>query len=274
MARKADLLTADPLVGGDIPAGGQTRREDGLADWVIWQTLSGACHLHGADGGRFVSTAPEVVIIQPRAFQEYGSEGDQPWHVRWLVVNPPDSWATLLRWPDVLPGIAIVQPAANASQRIADHLDDAWRLAAAERMTLAMHACHAALLWLAEANTGATATSHVRDGYQDPRITQVCDIIRQNPAAMIDLASAAWRASLSVPQFARLFRRAHGTSFQCWLEALRLGRARMLLRRSTLSISDVAHACGYQDPFYFSARFRQHQGMSPQQFRVKTVRSL
>lgn len=266
--RNPHVLAAAPIIGGDIAAGGSTRREHGLTDWVVWHTLSGSCRLIGADGAQVVSHADDVVLIRPQAYQEYLGENAQPWHVRWLVVDPPEAWLPLLQWPEALPGIALVRPSTTASDRIAGHLDDAWRLAAADRMHLAMHACHAALLWLAESRSA----HHTHDLIPDPRISRVCEEIRHDPAVMIDLAAAAWRASLSVPHFVRLFRQAHGNSFQRWLEDLRHVRARELLRRSTLSIAEVAKTCGYIDPFYFSARFRLRQGMSPNQYRNRGTR--
>ena len=47
----------------------------------------------------------------------------------------------------------------------------------------------------------------------------------------------------------------------------RIDRARELLLDPAISVSEVARAVGFGDPFLFSARFRAHTGTSPSAFR-------
>jgi len=50
----------------------------------------------------------------------------------------------------------------------------------------------------------------------------------------------------------------------------RLERARYLLDDSDLSIKQIAHACGFADPNYFSRIFRQRHGQSPGAYRQRS----
>lgn len=58
-----------------------------------------------------------------------------------------------------------------------------------------------------------------------------------------------------------------GTSFSAQLEQVRRERAETLLRRSELSIAEVAFMLGYADPRPFYRSFRKWTGQTPQQFR-------
>jgi AraC-like DNA-binding protein len=42
-----------------------------------------------------------------------------------------------------------------------------------------------------------------------------------------------------------------------------------LLSQSALTISEVADRLGYRDVFFFSRQFKQHNGLSPRQFRAR-----
>ncbi len=51
---------------------------------------------------------------------------------------------------------------------------------------------------------------------------------------------------------------------------IRLDAAVRLLRDPALSISAVAHACGYSDHSAFTRKFRSVTGISPQRYRERT----
>jgi AraC-like DNA-binding protein len=50
------------------------------------------------------------------------------------------------------------------------------------------------------------------------------------------------------------------------LRHMRLDRAKQLLHRGELSVTDVATAVGWQNPSKFSAAFKQEYGSTPRQF--------
>lgn len=85
---------------------------------------------------------------------------------------------------------------------------------------------------------------------------------------------AAW----SAPRIAALaacspesFRRAcwdeFNTSPMRYLAGLRLGRARILLASTTLTIDEISDQLGYSDPYSLSHAFKRQYGVSPSEFR-------
>jgi len=85
------------------------------------------------------------------------------------------------------------------------------------------------------------------------------------PVGVGELASGV---GLSPGHLSRISRAEFGVGPAEVVELLRLGRAAVLLRRSNLSVGQVAEACGFVDPFHFSRRFRQAYGVPPRTYRA------
>jgi AraC-like DNA-binding protein len=99
------------------------------------------------------------------------------------------------------------------------------------------------------------------------RLAMVLRYLRQNCTESIDLEEVAQRFGYSSRNFRRVFREATATTPHDYLVKLRLGRAMQALRRSEVSITEVALASGFGDGNYFSYTFRKQTGMSPSRYR-------
>jgi AraC family transcriptional regulator len=73
---------------------------------------------------------------------------------------------------------------------------------------------------------------------------------------------------LSVDHFIRAFKRQTGYSPHGLASHLSVEEAKLLLRETRRSITDIAMELGYSSPAHFSARFRQLAGMSPTEWRA------
>jgi AraC-like DNA-binding protein len=83
-----------------------------------------------------------------------------------------------------------------------------------------------------------------------------------------------WVVNLSPEHFHRLFsEQFHTTPFE-YLLRRRLARACQLLVEGTLSVKQVATACGYDDPYYFSRLFHKRHGYTPRDVRLGRAASL
>lgn len=79
----------------------------------------------------------------------------------------------------------------------------------------------------------------------------------------LQLADVAEEARVSSAYLSRIFGEHLSVSFVEYLTALRVETAERLLRERSLSVKEVAHAVGFQDPNYFSKAFRKRTGLSP-----------
>lgn len=94
-------------------------------------------------------------------------------------------------------------------------------------------------------------------------VDQVLTYIQRNFARPISITSMASRFGYSEGYLHRMFRAGTGKTPLQYLTQLRIEAALRLMRQSSLSISRIAHLCGYADPLYFSRVFRQVAGKSP-----------
>ena len=105
--------------------------------------------------------------------------------------------------------------------------------------------------------------------FSDPRIRKAIQFLLPRFREPLSLEDIAAHANLSASRLNALFRKHYGTSIIKWRDDLRLHKAGELLNHSGMPVSAVAEHVGYEDPLYFSRRFRRQFGLSPRQFRQK-----
>ncbi len=106
------------------------------------------------------------------------------------------------------------------------------------------------------------ATSPRLRSVQD-RVGDVRARMRSEPWLVWSVSGMARLAGLSVSRFRALYRAVHGTSPQEDLIAARLERACGLLTHAPAPVGEVAAACGFSDPHYFSRLFSRRIGVAP-----------
>jgi AraC family transcriptional regulator of arabinose operon len=260
---------AEPIVTGDnrLAPGNWCWRESGIDDWLIAYTRGGRPRFRW-EGGELFAEPGSIVLIRPGARHDYGLEpGDEPWDCLWAVFRPWPHWLDSLRWPEVWPGTMYLSLRdRSVHDAVLAKLDQMHRYATGalpQGRMLAMNALEAALLLCEPANP-LRAVSR-----QDRRVRRAVEYICRNLAEPLDAPALAGVAGVSVPQLVRLFRRTLGMSPMQYVEHQRIGRAREMLQFTSMSIQEVAAEVGYDDPFYFSTRFRRATGLSPRRFRMQ-----
>src|SRR5689334_24294316 len=83
----------------------------------------------------------------------------------------------------------------------------------------------------------------------------------------LSLKSMAESAYLSRFYFSRLFRATTGVSPGRFLAAIRLFKAKNLLRQTSLSVTDIAYQVGYNSLGTFTSRFTRSVGIPPARYR-------
>ena len=66
-----------------------------------------------------------------------------------------------------------------------------------------------------------------------------------------------------------LFKKNLGMTFTEHLNQTRVGKSCSLLTSTTLSLSEIASRCGFEDQSYFSKVFKKQMGVSPKEYRKK-----
>jgi transcriptional regulator GlxA family with amidase domain len=89
-------------------------------------------------------------------------------------------------------------------------------------------------------------------------------------ASPLDVAALARTALMSPGHFARSFRAAFGETPYSYLMTRRIERAKALLRRGDLSVTEVCFAVGCTSLGSFSSRFTELVGESPSAYRARS----
>ncbi|ONH31413.1 helix-turn-helix transcriptional regulator [Pseudofrankia asymbiotica] len=88
-------------------------------------------------------------------------------------------------------------------------------------------------------------------------------------ASPLDVATLARTALMSTAHFSRRFRAAYGETPYSYLMTRRIERAKALLRRGDLSVTDVCMTVGCTSLGSFSARFTELVGETPTAYRAR-----
>lgn len=102
---------------------------------------------------------------------------------------------------------------------------------------------------------------------EDRRLKRVIAHVDDHLAEDLSLKDLAGVAAMSPYHFARAFKVATGASPLQYVINARIDRARVLLRTTRLTVSQIAFRTGYADPGRFSRHFRNRIGVTPSGFR-------
>lgn len=100
------------------------------------------------------------------------------------------------------------------------------------------------------------------------RLRRVRDLMDREYARPLDVPTLARAALMSPAHFSRQFRAAYGETPYAYLMTRRVERAKALLRRGDMSVTDVCLAVGCTSLGSFSARFTQLVGETPTSYRA------
>lgn len=101
------------------------------------------------------------------------------------------------------------------------------------------------------------------------RLRRVRDRIDRDHAQPLDVAVLARQALMSPGHFSRSFKAAWGVTPYDYLMTRRIERAKALLRRGDVSVTEACFAVGCSSLGSFSARFTRLVGESPSAYRAR-----
>ncbi|MYT75801.1 MULTISPECIES: helix-turn-helix transcriptional regulator [unclassified Streptomyces] len=101
------------------------------------------------------------------------------------------------------------------------------------------------------------------------RLRRARDRMDREYAEPLDVAALAQTALMSPGHFSRSFRAAFGETPYSYLMTRRIERAKMLLRRGDLSVTEVCFEVGCTSLGSFSTRFTELVGETPSAYRSR-----
>lgn len=94
-------------------------------------------------------------------------------------------------------------------------------------------------------------------------ITKALTFIHERYTTKVSLEDICAHVNLSRSHLSKLFKEQQGISVMEYMESYRLKQARLLLRTTKYSISEIIDQVGIADVFYFSKLYKKHYGINP-----------
>lgn len=98
-------------------------------------------------------------------------------------------------------------------------------------------------------------------------VLDVMRYIAEHYSEQFNLDELAAKFGYSKYHFSRLFKQNTDLTIVDYINAIRCEVASELLRKGSMSITEIAHTCGFNTPPYFAKQFKKIYGMSPVDFR-------
>ena len=113
----------------------------------------------------------------------------------------------------------------------------------------------------------SAAAKPLRGGLPVWQQKRVVEFIEEHLAEEISLAALAEIADLSLYHFARAFTQSFGVPPHRYHMARRMDRAKSLLQRSALSVTQIGIQIGFRETSSFTRAFRRFTGLTPTEYR-------
>lgn len=213
--------------------------------------------------GQVTVTPGGAVLLPADRPHAYGAASDDPWTLWWFHFTGADA-ADLMQAARTAAGGPVTHlrdpaPVASLVSQVIDALDAGPTTAGLTRASGAA--------WNALAQV--IANGRRAPGPSLSPLERAVEHLRSTAPQRTSVSALASMVGLSTSQLTALFRRHLGVSPLRYQTQLRMGRARELLDGTTLPVSTVARAVGYDDPMYFSRQFTQFHGTPPTTYRAR-----
>lgn len=253
-----------------------TARTDPDDHLLIWVT-EGGMELTVA-GAELLASPGDLVVLPPGVAHAYRATTPD-WEWFWMHCSgaAPAAW-----WPTLAPSPRPITR-LGADHQIRERFGELVRATAAAGISLdrrpvppdgvdgaataarlVVDSCAHSLLGLILARV---AGARLPDQDETVELGGLTDWILTHLADDISVADMAALTGWSAAHLHRLMRRRYRISPMRFVTRLRMERAARLLADTSLSVTEIAHLVGYDDPLHFSRRFRQWTGRSPSKAR-------
>ena len=112
-----------------------------------------------------------------------------------------------------------------------------------------------------------------RIGFRHPKLSEILALMETNLEEPLRPGDLAQTVNISTRQLERLFRRYLQSTPKKYYTEMRLQRAQHLLLQTSMTVTNVGLACGFNTASHFSRLFRQRYGMSPHKLRGEPDKS-
>ena len=200
-----------------------------------------------------------------------GADGayDRLWALHWLHFNAA-SMAAIYEKYRQRGGKPVLhlgaERAAVYSEWIARIYETAITDSYTKDMELATQLTQLLTLLIADAWSGGGRES-AHPGVKQAELGDIKRYLDEHYTESVSLEQVAAHFYINKQYLAKIFKASYGMSLGSYVQYLRVGKAKELLRFSDASVEQIGASIGIADPNYFARIFRKVEGVSPRQYR-------
>ena len=236
-------------------------------EYVIHFVLSGG-GFYSANGNTWSITEGQMFLIYPNEQVVYCSERNTPWTYMWIGFTGPSVDSVLLRCGFSRSRLVLPGPGVETCQKWFDELLDHITLSFSDvlfRQSIVLRIFSDLCQRYAQGTEAERPLEFLL--YDNTRIRQAMEYIQENYMHGITVSDVAEQIGISRPHLNHIFQKHIHLSVQNYLINYRMRKASGLLVNSAMSITEIAHRVGYEDPLVFSKAFKKRYDVSPKIYR-------
>ena len=209
-------------------------------------------------------TEKEYILLDKRVNHEYGFEIGVESEIDWLCINGhlADS---LIQYIDSLSPL----PYVGRQPKVFECLQVCFTMYQSPNMDPFVYSLNIVNIL----HTILAEISNAREEKYSPEETifrrSVDEVLRKEDLSSLTLERFCEAMHLTKYYFSHRFKKYYGISPMKYVIAVKLEKAKMLLRCSDLKIRTIARSCGFETPTYFSTYFRREYGITPEEYRMQ-----
>ncbi|CFQ27427.1 MULTISPECIES: arabinose operon transcriptional regulator AraC [Yersinia] len=244
-------------------------RPGGMKGYILNLTIKGQGKIFDGEN-TFYSNPGDLLLFPPKAAHYYGrSPNSDCWYHRWVYFRPRAYWADWLEWHSKTHEVGRLSLPNNnlllEFDRLFANIEQTQKSGRRFGEELGMNLLERLLLRAMEEDPLSPQR------IMDPRVIEACQFITGNLAGELRIDEVARHVCLSPSRLAHLFREQVGINILRWREDQRVIRAKLLLQTTQEPIATIGRVVGYDDQLYFSRVFRKRVGVSPSDFRRRSL---
>ncbi len=201
-----------------------------------------------------------ILLLEPNLAHKYSGIND--WGLIWVhFLMSPEIIKNLL-WPETAPGIRYLQLSPIIFSKIKLDLMDIYSASITRK-----HNWYRYVMALLTTTLLRIDNEITTDGFSNPEWISDAMQVLADTNQKLDMNTIAHNCGLSRTAFFNEFRKATGYSPRTYREMKIMREAEQMLVCTDYTVSEIAWKIGFDNPFYFSMRFKKYYGQSPKAYR-------
>lgn len=240
-----------------------------IHDYVLVHTVLSGHGVYRTGGQSYTCRGGDSFVIFPGELFSYQADAEDPWHYVWVGFVGSNAHTLLdsmgvTRERPVVRGARLpdLRPLYNSLNDNLQQTDDP-PLANIE----ASGWLRLILGQLGRICRGDGTTTEPDTAAIDRQIEQAIRFMSLHYTQPVSIDQLSRTLGYHRTHLSRMFKRTTGLSPKQYLMQIRLERAQTLLSDTSMPIDQVASAVGFNDPLYFSKKFKDWAGTSPSTYR-------